>query len=1411
MEEVKITRYWKPLSGKVVLLIGSKDYTLSGLSEKKCLVLIGEPGIGKTTCVKQEEKNLRATGQKCLYIDLRSVGTDIGLKEKIYKDREIEEWIQGDYELELFLDSLDECRLRVGNIVDVLIDVLVRMPLDRLKLRLVCRTSEWSSYMQDRLRNLWRGHLGSEEDADEIVSVYEMLPLEENDIREFARYRGVDPDRFWSEAKKYGIEPFAQNPVTLQFLLSRFQERGSLTGITRKALFKDGCEQLCSEPSASRRASGPRGGLALQQRRMVAERIAALMMFCGYTAVSNKEVDVRDDILPISRIVGGEESEDQLQVEVNKEAVEKTLESPLFKSAGDPEHSCFVHQSYAEFLAAYYLFRHGVDWKRVKGLLVDPKSGRIFPQIRGVTAWLAALKRDFYKKIVELDPLLILAGDVASAGSKEETDKLCEQLTEKLLELASREEIPARYYWDLTQHLHRLKHGRLIEQVDEYIWRREGEEGGRLLALNIAGACGLKELAEKLVDLASNTNEPYRVRCYALRAVRRMDDDLALSNATKDKLKDKLVRFLSSSPDDDPDDELKGYAFSILWPDLISTDEVFEKLAPPNIEFFFGFYGLFLARLGKQLKPSDLPPALKWVEKQPREHEIPHAFRRLMEDIFVKAAENLDDTIIVPFAKAVFRRYVLFDYVIIDREKRELFRAAIFKEEKDKLRKELVSEIVKSVADTEKTYVFGAMARSSLHLVQPEDMMWLIKMVLSGDTEPIRQAWAELARWVYNGSPEHKKAVREAATESPELRDVFKELLEPDSPEARQARKLQKELEEISKRPPLPFTPQEEVSRLLDKFEGGDLDAWWHLNIAMRRETDGSEYGSEFSPDLSAMPGWQNSDGETRKRILDAAYKYVLEKEPDVGSWLLSNTFRRPEAAGYRALFIIAKKGDTDRVPAEVWGKWAPIIIWYSIFISSVTSDSTFVGSVGEEAGRLHSLLLCTAYKHAPDKVCDTLSRLIDKENEAGHILIVKAIEPCWDDRIARLILGKAKQSTMKPPCVGTLLKHLLQHGVTEAVQFCKSLIQRIRSSKKGDTMERALHAAEALLLENPEDGWSFVWEAVKSDTDFGKRLFEMVSWPLDVKGKTKRFLDTLSEEQLANLFIWLEQQFPHCDDPKHEGSYVVTTREQVAEFRDKVLAALRDRGTPQAVDAIERIRSKFPHLDWLKQVWLEAKEKMVENTWLPPRPADFLRLLLEKDKRFVQTGEHLLDVIIESLERLQQKLCGETPCAQFLWNTGKTYHPKTEPEISDFIKVHLKDDLEERRIIVNREVQIRRLSTRGIGESTDIHVDAVAEDGDIVTVVIEVKGCWNKNLFEDIRNQLRERYLKGVTKYGLYLVCWFAAEKWDPEDDRKRRCDGWTKKELMSRLQEKADQLSGSDLRIKVYVLDCSLPSRED
>lgn len=90
------------------------------VSELPCLPLLGEPGIGKTSTMQAERSAIDAAvlaeGGKTLWLDLRSCGSEDRLINKLFESREFKLWLEGDYRLHVFLDSLDECLLRVDTV-----------------------------------------------------------------------------------------------------------------------------------------------------------------------------------------------------------------------------------------------------------------------------------------------------------------------------------------------------------------------------------------------------------------------------------------------------------------------------------------------------------------------------------------------------------------------------------------------------------------------------------------------------------------------------------------------------------------------------------------------------------------------------------------------------------------------------------------------------------------------------------------------------------------------------------------------------------------------------------------------------------------------------------------------------------------------------------------------------------------------------------------------------------------------------------------------------------------------------------------------------------------------------------------------------------------------------------------------
>jgi hypothetical protein len=141
-----------------------------------------------------------------------------------------------------------------------------------------------------------------------------------------------------------------------------------------------------------------------------------------------------------------------------------------------------------------------------------------------------------------------------------------------------------------------------------------------------------------------------------------------------------------------------------------------------------------------------------------------------------------------------------------------------------------------------------------------------------------------------------------------------------------------------------------------------------------------------------------------------------------------------------------------------------------------------------------------------------------------------------------------------------------------------------------------------------------------------------------------------------------------------------------------------------------------------------------------------------------------------------------------------------------------LKRDLVQGGIILNREVEIGRVPGAGAGTRTDIKVDAIRQSENsgslnVITAVIETKGCWNDELLTAMKTQLVDDYLvRLAAPVGIYLVGWFDKTKWDSEDYRRGRTPDWTLGEAQSRLDQEATGLPPAFI-VRPVVLDCHAP----
>jgi hypothetical protein len=303
-----------------------------------------------------------------------------------------------------------------------------------------------------------------------------------------------------------------------------------------------------------------------------------------------------------------------------------------------------------------------------------------------------------------------------------------------------------------------------------------------------------------------------------------------------------------------------------------------------------------------------------------------------------------------------------------------------------------------------------------------------------------------------------------------------------------------------------------------------------------------------------------------------------------------------------------------------------------------------------------------------------------------------------------------------------------------------------------------------------------------------------------------------LTEFELSSLYTSLLERFPRNEDIHISTMHGVSSRESVGHWRDGLLRHVAQRGTWEAVQQLRYLSSGTEAGNWIRYVQFEAEDAARLATWQPPSVDDLMEMVRGPGKRLISSAEHLQEVILESLAKLQNDLQAPTPAAESWWNyPNDPAHaaPKDEEECSNEILRHLDRDLSGRMVIANREVKSRKRNIK------DLLVEVMVPSGtggiDRISVVCEVKGCWNRDLMTSQKNQLRMQYMQQEGySHGIYIALYFDGGRWAKRDYQRRHGAprSHTLKSLTGELGEQAEQLSVDGKTIRAVVLDLNFES---
>ena len=1391
-----------------------------------CLVLLGEAGMGKSTTVEQAYQEIKNTGAKCLWFPLGDYGSEPELCQAIFRGEILQDWLQGDEHLYLFLDSLDEGRLNIKNLARILKREIGKLPCERLSLRITCRTADWDSAspLQVELQGKY----------DNNVGVYELAPLTRLDVIEAARINGVDPDSFVQAVFDRDAVPLAIKPTTLKFLINTYKQNQQFPA-TQKELYFKGCKSLCIETNLDRIGSGEKGQLSECQRLVIAARIAAIFIFANRSAIwTGIDLgDVPSSDIALTEICFGSERIDELDFQVIEKNVREVFSiTGLFSSRGDNRLG-FAHQTYAEFLAAWYVAEHrNLPLVQIMSLLTTPEDPekRLVPQLHETAIWIASMRQDVLKQIVQTDPDVILRSDIPTDSSFKE------DLVENLLKRYEQGLFEDFDYRTMNyKYLNKLKHPNLANQLLPYIQDSTKNLQSRHKAIDIAECCEEKYLQDVLADLALNDSENIHLRGSAAYAITLIGD----SN-TKGRLKPLAI----SKSIEDGFHRLKDYSLIAVFPEhLITVEELFDSLTSSKTNIR---HSKFLStELIKYLNLLNLPIALNWIINQGVRH-YQSAFTSAANAIIRFSIDYMEDPNILELITKIAMIQWKQHHSLIT-ETSEFENLLLNSENKRRL---LLESIILRVAEKENLnpYDFSYLVRPVIGInLLTDDFIWLVEKAKAEICGKRKTIWIHLIDWSFNRlNVIQIDALFFATREDLMFQTRFGgwfTAIDLDSSEAKIEQERYQEIQKSVGEQNIKegFSDQdikERINYRLNEFENGNIDAWWWLNRDLTLEPDSYRYENELNIDITNFYGWKLSEPMIRKRILNAAKEYVNNQSNFSDDWIGTNKYSLtafPSFAACRALYLLLKVdlSALTQISTDVWVKWTPTIL-----------DFPNSGDAGED---INTELIKRAYSNAPVEFINTLLKLIDSQSkQSNYIFIIRKLERCWDDLLKNTLLDKIKLLDLHPKCVGQLLEELLKRDHKQSRDFAMSLLVanyeerqravyiftilfKISNSPNSNSSsninlfwkrffihcsllirniwERAVFATESLIKYPQISDWDIIWNNIIKNPSFAKETLERASHSL------RHINLNLNEKQLADLYIWLESNYPHTEDPVYDTVHSVESRESLAHFRDGLIAQLRETGTLKACQEIHRIIEYFPNYD-LKWHLIKAQNALRKKSWKPPEPKELMQLVNNSDKRLIQDGNQLLDVLIESLKRLELKLQGETPAARDIWDldSKNTFKPINENLFSNYVKRHFDQDLKLQGIFANREVELRSKATGVVQERTDIHVDAVirnyaGEITDSITVIIEAKGCWHDELDDAMQTQLVNQYLQdNQCQYGLYLIGWFNCSQWDKSDSRCGKSPKITLEQAREKFTKQAEGLSQGGVNVKSFVLNTSL-----
>lgn len=1346
-----------------------REATWGDFQDSACVVLLGEPNIGKSRELLHQHDELKKAGQTSFHTELKlwSAGDDL-----IEQQDGLADAFESGKTFYWFIDSLDEGRLQSDEMFPRLLRSLEKLKLqDRiggLKLRLSCRAAEWKTNEFQRLHKLF----GEERGRLARMTVARVQPLDEEAIRQLAAEKldAGDVEHFFDACRRNAVFHLAGFPLLLASMLGEFKSSGVLAA-NRTELFEQAIESLLKEVNETR-VDHATIRTRVSDRRRIAEILASRSVLTGRIRFSLDEADELLGSIPVEK------------VGTRRADLQETLGSGLFVKHADRSYT-FVHRSFADFCAARefsHALRAGRPLRGILPAFAAELGGLPFP-VRETASFLAGMNSSFRAWLIENDTIAACNGDTRSYTA---ADRL--QLIRKL----------AEQFKGLNYQVEFSRVGDLAHDIPEQelrpLLQRSSSPAVRSLAIEMIAGSSSSALRKLLLERALDDAEEIDLRVRAIDVLCRIDPS---------DCGQKLKAGINPGPHLDPRDEMMGAVLQGLYPDSLSVDEALACFHLPrggirrnrykdfwSSRFWAGVESVDQRRRALNVLAQAFDLRGEAVGGVPSEEEqrassgIAWGSREVFETFCAQlktevSAPDFDVDMIAPWlhvASMAGPRYGALPATSLGVSLSSPLRAALLRWVASSLPKDRDLRPRLDIPFFEQAWGIDDLDllidAVDLHLSNPRISIPLYRTALCMVMEQ-------------SGEVNRMTKLEALAEQSPSLMAELASLKATLEMDALESRNHQDALiAESDAHSESPHRPLDDAR--LAEFAGGDVDDF----LANLDGTLESNISQEFMEVLKTLP--EPVEVAVRKGAVLAWYRFSGAAHLWGGS-RTQNTWSPPPGALAACVGFwvhIQERGVDDAFsPTD---EQAELLVWLAL-----------------HSGKEFARLLAVVWDVAPEVTARRLEWLLESEDVSDR----PVKESLWPRLRDRATLPPGLVEFAKAFALGhmeardrgvraAVLSFLWRHAdITEM----RSILGPIEAKA---TALLATQGAEDAIEDLALLSLAMVWLAEGQSVDrfgpvaFGRagHLRRAVAFvdAIAAIARPDQFTGVwgpdLSTEMLGVLVPYLFAK-DEREQPSSVDDYQIASRNQVFQhllkFGDLDWLLLRF-GKWKDDERFGNLRS------YLAEEHARLLRKSYDQAWKPMSGEEAAALM--ETGSLVRTPRDVMyfleDLIETKLVPSFQKDYSLTP---LLWGKKTDAEPRDEKEVQTAVYALLRVYVQEAKVFGAREPE------QYDAKKPDIRLDFEGREGGI-SVPVEIKWSHNPSVWSALADQLVELYMRDPDiTYGVYLVAW-SGKKVKSGPNGVVPGSVTTMLEALREEAARVSQVSGKT--ISVYVLDASRPS---